>query len=141
MTLVTQYAVDHWLAEHISILWLLQHPLISVLGLMVGLVLFSRLLMAIATLIDRLWLWILRLPIILFKSIFTSGDKSQDTVAPTINYELTTNSEKSEQILQKLNAIEQQQKKILQELAAMKNSEYAKQNNQLKLVKQLKGKG
>ncbi len=106
MALAVQYRVDSWLAEHISVLWLLHHPFISVVGFVITLVLFARLLVAIATLIDRLWLWILRLPITLFQAIFSSGEKPEDNLPATINnYELTTNPEKFEQILQKLNAI------------------------------------
>ena len=141
MSLAVKYAVDSWLAEHISILWLLQHPIISVVGLVITLVLIARLLVAIATLIDHLWLWILRLPITIFKSIFSSKDKPQENIAPTINYELTTNAEKSEQILQKLNAIEAQQKKILQDLAILKNTSQAGQAKKTKVIKQIKGKG
>lgn len=141
MALAVKYAIDSWLAEHISILWLLQHPVISVVGLVITLVLVARLLVAIAMLIDRLWLWILRLPVTIFKSIFKPKDKSQETIAPTINYELTTNAEKSEQILQKLNAIEQQQKKILKDLAILKNTPQASQAKKTKVIKQIKGKG
>ena len=137
MALTMQYLVDSWLAEHVSILWLLQHPVISFVGFVITLVLFARLLVAIATLIDLLWLWILRLPITIFRAIFKPKDKPQEKIAPTINYELTTNAEKSEQILQKLNAIEQQQKKILQDLATLKKNSQAKKT---KVIKQIKGK-
>ncbi len=141
MALAVQYAIDSWLAEHISVLWLLQHPLISIIGFMMALVLFARLLTAIAYLIDRLWLWILRLPITLFQAIFSSGEKAKDDLPTTINnYELTTHPEKFEQILQKLNAIEQQQKKILQELATLKNTGQANHSQKPKLIKQIKSK-
>ena len=141
MALAVQYAVDSWVAEHISILWLLQHPLISVIGFVIFLVLFARLLVAIASLIDRLWLWILRLPITLFQAVFPSREKAQDDLPTTINnYELTTHPKEFEQILQKLNAIEQQQKKILQELASLKNTAQSNHSQKPKLVKQIKGK-
>ena len=140
MALAFQYSVDSWLAEHISILWLLQHPFVSVVGFVITLVLFARLLVAIATLIDRLWLWILGLPITLFQSIFTSGDRQKDNLPTTVNYELTTNPKEFEQILQKLNAIEQQQKQILQDLAAIKNNSQSNQSKKPKLIKQIKGK-
>jgi len=146
MALAIKYLVDSWFAEHISninisIFWLLQHPVISIVGLVITLVLIARLLVAIATLLDHLWLWILRLPITIFQSIFKPKDKPQEKIAPTINYELTTNAEKSEQILQKLNAIEQQQKKILQDLAILKNTSQASQTKKTKVIKQIKGKG
>ncbi|MGK7892865.1 MAG: hypothetical protein AB4372_04270 [Xenococcus sp. (in: cyanobacteria)] len=141
MALAVQYAIDSWLAEHISILWLLQHPLISIIGFMIALVLFARLLTAIAYLIDRLWLWILRLPITIFQAIFPSGEKAKDDLPTTINNnELTTHPEKFEQILQKLNAIEKQQKKILQELAVLKNAAQSNHSQKPKLIKQIKGK-
>lgn len=141
MALAVQYAIDSWLAEHVSLLWLLQHPLISIIGFVIALVLFARLLVAIAHLLDRLWLWILRLPITLFQAIFSPGEKAKDDLPTTINnYELTTHPEKFEQILQKLNAIEQQQKKILQELAVLKSAAKANHNSEPKLVKQIKSK-
>ena len=140
MALAFQYSVDSWLAEHMSILWLLQHPFVSVVGFVITLVLFARLLVAIATLIDRLWLWILGLPITLFQSIFTSGNRQKDNLPATVNYELTTNPKEFEQILQKLNAIEQQQKQILQDLAAIKNNSQSHQGKKPKLIKQIKGK-
>ncbi|ELS00575.1 hypothetical protein Xen7305DRAFT_00002760 [Xenococcus sp. PCC 7305] len=139
MALAIPYPIDSWLTEHISILLLLQHPLISVVGFVITLVLFARLLVAIATLIDRLWLWILRLPINLFQSIFAPREKTKETIAPTINYELSTNLETSEQILQKLNAIEQQQKRILQDLATLKKNSQSSQAKKTKLIKQIKG--
>ena len=141
MALAVQYRVDSWLAEHISVLWLLQHPLISIVGFVIALVLFARLLVAIATLIDRLWLWILRLPITLFQAIFSTEEKAEENLPATINnYELTSDPEKFEQILRKLNAIEQQQKKILQELAVIKNTAQSNQSQKPKLIKQIKGK-
>ncbi|MDJ0899263.1 MAG: hypothetical protein QNJ55_10665 [Xenococcus sp. MO_188.B8] len=140
MALAVQYPVDSWLAEHIFILRLLQHPFISIVGFVITLVLFARLLVAIATVIDRLWLWILRLPITLFEAIFSAGEKPKDNLPATINYELTTNPEKFEQILQKLNAIEQQQQQILQDLAAIKNHAQSNQSKKQKLIKQIKGK-
>ena len=140
MALAVQYPIDSWLAEHISVLWLLHHPLISVIGFVIFLVLFARLLVAIASLIDRLWLWILRLPITLFQAIFTPNEQVKEPVSSTINYELTTNPETFEQILQKLKAIEQQQQKILQELLEIKNSSPSHPSKQPKVIKQLKGK-
>ncbi len=140
MELAVQDPVNSWFAEHISILWLLQHPLISGVGFVIILVLFARLLVAIATLIDRLWLWILRLPITLFQSIFTPGDKQKDNFPATVNYELTTNLEKFEQILQKLNMLEHQQKQILQDLAVIKKNSQSNQSKKPKLIKQIKGK-
>ena len=63
-----QSLFNSWIVKHPFVFWLWQHPIISVVGLFLGIVLLLRLFSVIAKLLDLLWIWLLKSPITLVKS-------------------------------------------------------------------------
>lgn len=117
---------DLWLAHHPLINWLFQHPLISAIAAAIATILIIRLFLtiyrAIASTIDRIWLWILRSPWLLLKLLFgwefkPKPDENNTTIT---NYEITENSQQLQDILVRLEQIQQQQQQILQDIASLK---------------------
>lgn len=114
-----QSLFNSWIVKHPSIFWLWQHPIISVIGLLFSLVLLFRLFSAIAQLLDLLWIWVLKSPIMLFKSLFNLRNRSATTaIIKTQN--LTLDSAKIAQIIEHLESIDRQQQQIMADLAALK---------------------
>jgi hypothetical protein len=114
--------LDSWFEAHPSVLWLIRHPILTIVVLLIGVVLFARLLAAIASLIDRLWLLLLRSPILLLKSIFRGKPKETEELTQNSGYITIDNSTQLEKIAAQLAIITQQQQKILQEIAELKES-------------------
>ncbi len=120
MELAFQSLANHWIEQHPRIFWLLQHPVITLVGILISVILCSRLLFAIAYLIDRIWLWIIKAPWLLLKSLLGIKNKTAEAVGNTINYELAINPEQLTKIVNQLERIEKQQKQILQDVASLK---------------------
>ncbi len=120
MELTFPFLNSHWLEQHPIIFWMVQHPIISIVGVLIGVILFSRLLSAIAYLIDKVWLWIIKTPWLLIKSLFGIKNKTSEDIGNTINYELAINPEQLNKIVNQLQRIEKQQKQILQDIASLK---------------------
>ncbi|MCC0176647.1 hypothetical protein I4641_06600 [Waterburya agarophytonicola K14] len=118
--------VDSWLIAHPLLHWLANHPLIGSISLTVGIILVIRLFLtiyrSIASTIDRMWLWILRSPFLLLKFLFGWEVKSKQDQAKTsiTNYEITNNPQQLQEIVNRLESIQQQQQQILQDIALLK---------------------
>ena len=134
MELVFPSLSNHWIEQHPRIFWMLEHPVISIVGVFVGVILFSRLLAAVAQLIDKVWLWIIKAPWLLFKSLFGIKNKTSETVGNTINYEVAMNPEQLTKIAKQLERIEKQQKQILQDVAILKQ-QYQTIDTQKSIIK------
>ena len=115
-----------WLTNHPLWAWSIHHYLISSIGGLIALVLIIRLLItiyrAIALTIDRMWLQILRSPVRLLKFLFGWEVKPKANTSNTTitNYEVVNNPEQIQQILTRLDNIQQQQQQIIQELADLR---------------------
>ena len=120
MELTSPFLSSHWLEQHPIMFWMVQHPIISIVGSFIGVILFSRLLSAIAYLIDKVWLWIIKTPWLLIKSLLGINKKTSEDVGNTINYELAINPEQLTKIIKQLARIEKQQQQILQDIASLK---------------------
>ena len=107
-----------WIIEHPFIFWLWQHPIISFFGLLLSVVLLFRLFSVIAKLLDLLWIWLLKSPIILIKSLFSF--KKPETTAIIRTQNLTLESEKITKIIQQLELINSQQQQIMADIAVLK---------------------
>ncbi len=136
---VTSY-LDAWLVNHPVLYWLVNHPVISLLGSLITVILIVRLLVtiyrAIANMIDRMWLWILQSPFSLLKFLFGWEVKSK-TVSPNTtitNYEVTNNPEQLQEIMTRLDKIQQQQQQILQDIAELKRQSPIINPKQIKLA-------
>ena len=133
-------SVNSWLVNHPFFYWLVNHPLISLLIALIAIVLIVRLAItiyrAIASMIDRMWLWILRSPFLLLKFLFGWEVKPKNVpVNSTItNYEITNNPEQLQEIMTRLDTIQQQQQQILEDIAQLKDSQAIPK--QIKLVDQ-----
>jgi hypothetical protein len=118
--------ITAWLTEHPIIAWFFNHPLLAILTSFVVIVLVVRLLLtiyrAIANTIDRLWLGILRSPWRLIKFLFGWEAKSKSVTSNTTvtNYEVTSDSQQIEEIMIRLDQIQQQQQIIIRDLAQLK---------------------
>jgi hypothetical protein len=120
MEFAIQSFINSWFEEHPLLIWLLQHPIISLISFFLIVILLFRLFSAIAHLLDKLWIWLLKSPIILIKSLFGLNKKSAE-IAVTNNQQLTAiDPLKINQIIEQLAIIKQQQQQIMQELAALK---------------------
>ncbi|MFM2311145.1 MAG: hypothetical protein RLZZ04_421 [Cyanobacteriota bacterium] len=133
-----------WLTQHPLLAWLVNHPLMALLIGLVSIILLIRLLLtiyrAIASTIDRIWLGILRSPLFLLKFLFgwetkpktvNSNTTSNTTVT---NYEVTNDSQQIQEIINRLDQIQQQQQEIIQELALLKQQPLTIEPQQLRLV-------
>lgn len=113
-----QSLVNSWIVGHPFIYWLWQHPIISVVGLLLSVVLLFRLFSAIAKILDLLWIWLLKSPILLIKSLF--GSKKPETTAIIRTQNLNLESEKITEIIQQLELINRQQQQIMADIAVLK---------------------
>lgn len=121
---------DIWLTNHPLIHWLVNHSLIGFVIGLVAIVLVIRLFVTIyrtiASTIDRMWLWILRSPFLLLKFLFGWEVKSKIDSANTLanttitNYEVTNSPELLQDILLRLEHLQQQQNEIIRDLALLK---------------------
>ena len=129
-----------WLTNHPLIAWAVGHPFITLIASLIIAVLTIRLMAtiyrAIANIIDRMWLGILRSPFILLKLIFGWEAKTKADSLNTVvtNYEVTNDSEKLALIMARLNTIEQQQEQIIKDLAALKQQPLTVEPQRLRLV-------
>jgi hypothetical protein len=129
-----------WLSQHPLIAWLVSHPVMALLTGLVAIILGVRLLLtiyrAIASTIDRLWLGILRSPWLLLKFLFGWQPKPKTVTSNTTvtNYEVTNDSQQLQEIMTRLDQIQQQQQEIIQDLALLKQQPLTIEPQQLRLV-------
>nr|WP_290228089.1 hypothetical protein [Trichocoleus desertorum] len=123
--------MQQWMAEHQFWAWVLQHPFWSVGLLLVLLVLLQGLLSAIAQLIQQAGIALLRSPWKLsqwlvgfsaksFQSALTVGDAKQGT---------DPKQQRLSEIVERLEALKQEQDVLLQEVKAIVASEEPKANS------------
>ena len=117
---VNSFATD-WLNEHPTVHWMVDHPLGTVAIALVLIFLLAGLFRAIAYMTERLWLAILQAPIRLgqwvWRSLFSSfrAMGAIEKSAPS-NAEQPPQRERLTQVLQRLDAIKQEQDQLLKEL-------------------------
>jgi hypothetical protein len=119
-------SMNNWLEQHPVLAWLFNHPFISLIVGLIIFILIVRLVLtiyrAIATTIDRMWLWILRSPFFLLKFLFGWEVKPKNKIPQTTitNYEVTNNPEQLKEIMTCLTKLQQQQEQIVQDIALLK---------------------
>ena len=120
-------SINSWLLEHPWFYWLVHHPWISTISFLILVIFTIKLLgtiyRAIANAIDRLWLAILRFPLWLFKLLFgwsRKADKIAIAKHSSIVSEGFDNPEQLQDIVRRLDLIQQQQAQILLEMAKLK---------------------
>lgn len=115
--------VNSWLEEHPLIIWMLQHPIISLISFFLIIVLIFRLFSAIAQLLDKLWIWLLTSPVILIKSLLGLKNKSTENLATISQQQTAIDPIKISHIIEQLELINQQQQQIMQDIAALKKEQ------------------
>lgn len=137
------YHWRNWLAQHHTIAWLIDHPIISLIAGAIALILIIRLVLTIyrsvANTIDRMWLWILQSPWMLLK-LLVGWEKpkldSPDSLNTLVtNYQVTADAEQLREILLRLDKIQQQQQQIMQDLQLLKQQPLTIESQQLQLNK------
>ena len=131
---------SNWLSQHPLIAWLLNHPLIALVISLITAILVVRLVLtiyrAIASLIDRMWLAILRSPFTVLKFLF--GWEKKPEIIPNnttvTNYEVTNDADKLQEIMTRLDLIQQQQQDIIRELALLKQQPLTIEPQKLRLI-------
>ena len=132
--------LTNWLTQHPLISWLVNHPLIALIVGLVTAILVVRLILtiyrAIANIIDRMWLAILRSPFAILRLLFGWSPKLKDIPSNTTvtNYEVTNDSAKLQEIVTRLDLIQQQQQEIIRELALLKQQPLTIEAQQLRLI-------
>lgn len=134
--------LDVWLVNHPFLHWLVNHPLISLFSSLIAVILIIRLFLTIyrgiSNTIDRMWLWILQSPFLLLKFVFGWEVKSKSVSSDTTitNYEVTNDLEQLQEIMTRLDTIQQQQKEILQDMAQLKQQAQITNPKRIKLIKE-----
>ena len=123
MEFALQSMVNSWVEKHPLIMWLLQHPITSVIGFSLAIVLLLRLFSAVAYLLDKFWLWLLRLPIVLVKLLIGSRKKPLEKASMIAHTPLNLEPEKVNQIIEQLEAIHQQQQQMIKDIATLKQKQ------------------
>ena len=127
----TGISLNNWLEVHPVMLWIVSHPLISLVIAIVGIVLLLGLLKAVIKLVEKMWLDIFKAPFLTIKALFKKKSKSVEEKKPIevestpieeTPVDQTDNSSPLDIILERLNTIEREQKLILKEIATIKNS-------------------
>ena len=120
MEFAFQSIVNPWVAKHPLVMWLLQHPVISVIGVLLAAVLLLRLFSAIAFLLDKLWIWLLKSPVLLIKFLLRNKTTSVKKTTVITHQTSTIEPEKISQIIQQLEKIDRQQQQIMKDIAILK---------------------
>ena len=115
--------VNSWIEKHPLVVWLLQHPITSLIGFSLAIVLLLRLFSAVAYLLDKFWLWLLKLPILLFKLLLRKKNQPPQKSSAIVNSQLEIESEKITCIIEQLEKINQQQQQIIQDIALLKQQD------------------
>lgn len=137
------YRWKNWLAQHHTLAWLIDHPIISLIAGAIALILIIRLVLTIyrvvANTIDRMWLWILRSPWLLLKFLIGWEAKPKienPNTLVTTNYQVTADAEQLREIMIRLDKIQQQQEQIMQDLQLLKQQPLTVESQRLLLDKQ-----
>ena len=124
------FQINTWLASHPFVHWLVDHFMVAIILGSILIILLIRLVLTIyhsvASTIDRMWLWVLRSPFALLKLLFGWEVKSKDNPANTTitNYEITHNSDQLQEIMARLEHIQQQQGQIVRQIALLKEQSF-----------------
>jgi hypothetical protein len=121
---------SQWLGQHPYFAWSIGHPLLSLGLVLIAIFLLWGLLKAIGRGVEQIWIFLLKTPFKLLQPIFrpiwgsiwrimghTKDSGSSRSLKP-IGGEL---SARSEQIIDRLHALNQEQQSLLQELATLSN--------------------
>jgi hypothetical protein len=120
--------IQEWLSQHPQIGWLLANPVWLLVALIVALFLLSGLLRAVASLTEKLWLGLLKLPIRLVQWTWRGSllllrrpfAKPPQTVQPNLigqtEQPKESASERLTEVLERLELLRREQDELMQEI-------------------------
>ncbi|UBF24448.1 hypothetical protein K9N68_22505 [Kovacikia minuta CCNUW1] len=114
--------VQNWIAAHPVVAWIVEHPIWTIGLIVLGIFLFWGLLKAIASLSEKIWLALLAAPLKLGRWLFQLGfslfriSSSTPTADPPPQ---TDNQTQLIALLNKLEALKQEQDEIVKEIKAI----------------------
>jgi hypothetical protein len=129
--------IQDWLGQYPVLLWLGIHPLWLVVVILLVLFLLSGLLRAVAGLTEKLWLVLLRLPILLVRWVwrgtlfllsrpFAAKPVAQSSLAQSslvksslVNPPLLDSADRLTEVLDRLEALRQEQDELLKEVKSL----------------------
>jgi hypothetical protein len=128
--------VQDWLSQHPRMVWLLANPGWLLVALVVALFLLSGLLRAVASLTEKLWLGLLKLPIRLVQWIWQGSlfllrrPAASPSSNPTqTNLLLSTHSpDRLTEVLDRLETLRHEQDELMQEMKSLLNDSRQKQS-------------
>lgn len=127
--------VQDWLSRHPILLWLVIHPWWLLVAILVALFLLSGLLRAVAGLTEKLWLALLRLPILLGQwvwrgTLFLLRRPFTKPVVLPVNP--VNPPDRLTEVLDRLEVLRQEQDALLKEVKSLLTDGKPEQINQIK---------
>lgn len=111
--------IQTWMEAHPLIAWLLTHPVISLGLVLVIVVLLRGLLGAIARLTEHIWIAVLRAPMQLASWLFGAVLRLFHQPVPPPQVETPTQQQRLALLLDRLEALKQEQDELLREVRAV----------------------
>jgi hypothetical protein len=114
--------IQDWLAQHPVFLWLATHPWWLLITILVILFLLSGLLRAVAGLTEKLWLGLLRLPILLVQWVWRGSLfllRRPFAPKPLALQASVTPPDRLTEVLDRLEALRQEQDELLKEVKSL----------------------
>jgi hypothetical protein len=121
---------SQWLGQHPYLAWSIGHPLLSLGLVLIAIFLLWGLIKAIGRGIEQIWIFLLQTPFKLLQPIFRPiwgsiwrrfGHNGNSGSPQSLKPLGDERSGRSEQILDRLHALNQEQQSLLQELATLAN--------------------
>ncbi|MCT7949831.1 hypothetical protein NG798_08535 [Ancylothrix sp. C2] len=118
-------SLSSWIAGHPRLIWLVNHPLQSLVLLLLGLFLLSGLLKAVSNVTEKFWVWLFSFPFKLVGFGWGLIPKSSQGREKKLEDILRGNDRQARMttILSRLEAIKKEQDLLLEELATVLKSE------------------
>jgi hypothetical protein len=115
--------VYDWLDAHPLLSWLITHPIYTIAGILLALLLLSGLLRAFGRMSEQVWIFILRSPFRLTQWIFRTTTALFIARLPMAQAKEPTSQERIAEILTRLEALRQEQDSLMQEIKTILLSE------------------
>ncbi len=121
---------SQWLGQHPYLAWSIGHPVLSLGLLLIAIFLLWGLIKAIGRGIEQIWIFLLKTPFKLLQPIFRPiwgsiwrrfGHNEDSSSPRSLQPAGGEGSKRSEQIIDRLHALNQEQQSLLTELATLSN--------------------
>jgi predicted PurR-regulated permease PerM len=120
-------SVYDWLDAHPLLSWLISHPLYTIAGILLTLLLLSGLLRAFGRMSEQVWIFILRSPFRLTQWIFKTTTAVFIAKLPATQVKEQNTQERLAEILTRLETLRQEQDSLMQEIKTILQGDTAGQ--------------